>query len=74
VINAAREVLIATAGAAKAQTLARVIGGPLDPVAYPVQGVRPASGRLTWLVDRAAAGQLTFPERAAGAGPGASGS
>jgi 6-phosphogluconolactonase len=58
VINAGREVVIATEGAAKAQTLARVIDGPYDPVTSPIQSVRPASGRLTWLVDRAAAALL----------------
>jgi 6-phosphogluconolactonase len=58
VINAGREVIIATAGTAKAQTLSRVIDGPYDPVAYPIQCVRPASERLTWLVDRAAAAEL----------------
>ena len=58
VINAGREVIVATAGAAKAQTLARVIDGMCDPVSYPIQSVRPGSGRLTWLVDRAAAALL----------------
>ncbi|HEY0798104.1 MAG TPA: 6-phosphogluconolactonase [Candidatus Baltobacteraceae bacterium] len=57
-INAAREVAIATTGAAKAQTVAAVLNGPYEPQTYPVQIINPASGRLTWLLDRAAASQL----------------
>jgi 6-phosphogluconolactonase len=55
VINAARKVVISVTGKEKADILARVLNGPHDPTAYPVQIVRPVHGRLTWLVDRAAA-------------------
>ncbi len=58
VINLARTVAFAVEGVAKAQILARVYQGPLDPVAYPAQIVHPDSGRLIWMVDELAAGML----------------
>jgi hypothetical protein len=33
-----------------------VLEGPQDPRRLPVQLIRPAEGKLTWLVDAAAAG------------------
>ncbi|MBC5829894.1 MAG: 6-phosphogluconolactonase [Candidatus Eremiobacteraeota bacterium] len=57
-INAARHVVIATAGEEKAQALAAALHGAYDPNTYPVQLIQPVDGRLTWLVDRTAAGQL----------------
>jgi len=53
-INAAREVLVATAGTAKAEALAHVLDGPYDPGTYPAQVLDPADGHLMWYVDRAA--------------------
>jgi len=58
VINNARHVAIATEGAEKAAALAAALNGPYDPNTYPVQIIKPKDGRLTWLVDRAAASQL----------------
>jgi 6-phosphogluconolactonase len=58
VINAAHRVLFAVEGASKARALAAVYDGPIDPVTYPAQIVRPASGSLTWLVDESAASLL----------------
>jgi len=55
-INRCREVIIVVAGAGKAKTLAAVLEGPKDPRKYPVQLIEPISGKLTWLVDAAAAG------------------
>jgi len=55
VINHARSVFFLIAGADKAETLARVLEGPLDPEALPSQAVVPANGSLTWLVDKEAA-------------------
>jgi len=56
-INAAAEVLFLVAGADKAAAL----GAVLDPAPaadpLPARLVRPAQGRVTWLVDRAAAGR-----------------
>lgn len=58
VINNAHQVVIATEGTEKAKALAAVREGPYDPVRHPIQIVDPRSGRLTWLVDRAAASLL----------------
>jgi 6-phosphogluconolactonase len=58
VINLARTVVFAVAGTAKAQILAAVYEGPVDPVKYPAQIVQPVSGRLLWYVDELAAGML----------------
>ncbi len=55
-INAARRVLILVSGAEKAATLRAVRQEPPDPNRYPVQGVNPVRGNLTWLVDAAAGG------------------
>jgi len=57
-INNARAVLIATAGAEKADALSDVLEGHYDPNIRPVQIVRPTSGTLQWMVDRAAASGL----------------
>ncbi len=58
VINAAACVAFAVEGAQKAPALAAVYEGADDPAAYPAQIVAPASGRLVWIVDEAAAGLL----------------
>ncbi len=55
VLNQARWVVFMVAGANKAAILREVQKGPLDPRRWPAQGIRPAAGRLLWLVDRAAA-------------------
>ena len=55
----ARAVLFLVSGAAKADTLREVLEGPYDPARVPSQVVRPVDGRLTWLVDAAAAAKLT---------------
>ena len=55
-INRSREVIVLVAGASKARTLAEVLEGPRDPQRLPIQLVAPANGRLSWLVDAAAAG------------------
>ncbi|MGH7727775.1 MAG: 6-phosphogluconolactonase [Vulcanimicrobiaceae bacterium] len=58
VLNAARAVVIAAGGSEKAAVLSDVLRGPYDPVRRPIQIVAPTSGRLRWLVDRAAASAL----------------
>jgi 6-phosphogluconolactonase len=55
-INRSREVIILVAGANKSKVLAEVLEGPRDPQRLPVQLIEPASGRVTWFVDAAAAG------------------
>jgi 6-phosphogluconolactonase len=62
-INAARRVVFAVEGLAKARALAAVYDGPRDPIVYPAQLVQPSSGELTWLVDEAAASLLTSRAR-----------
>ena len=59
----ARTVVFAVEGADKAAALAAVYEGPVDPVKYPAQIVRPVSGRLIWLVDELAAGMLSGRKR-----------
>lgn len=59
-IAAAREVLVLVGGAAKADTLARVLEGPPDPETLPSQQIRVDQGSLTWLVDRAATAALSL--------------
>jgi 6-phosphogluconolactonase len=55
VLNAAAQVVFLVSGAEKAETLWRVLKGPLQPKLLPAQGVRPVSGRVSWYVDQAAA-------------------
>jgi len=57
-LNAARAVVFLVEGAEKADVLAKVVDGPRDVERFPAQGVAPAEGTLTWLVDRAAATKL----------------
>lgn len=56
VLDHAANVLFLVAGADKADTLQRVLNGPIDPEALPSQSVAPTDGSLVWLVDRAAMG------------------
>ena len=58
VINAAREVMVLATGASKAGPLARAFG-PEPDLALPSAHVRPSPGRLTLLLDAAAAADLT---------------
>jgi 6-phosphogluconolactonase len=55
-INRATDVIILVGGASKAARLQEVLEGPRDPTRLPVQLIQPTAGRLTWLVDAAAAG------------------
>jgi 6-phosphogluconolactonase len=57
-LNSAAEVMFVACGADKAEMLRNVLRGAPSGQAYPAQDVRPASGRLLWLVDEAAAGKL----------------
>ena len=56
VIGNARAVAVAAAGVEKAAALATALRPGADPRATPVAVVKAAAGRVTWLVDRAAAG------------------
>jgi 6-phosphogluconolactonase len=58
VINRGATILFLVAGTEKAVALRDVLEGPPDPERLPAQRIRPATGRLIWLVDRAAASRL----------------
>lgn len=55
VLNNAAAVIFLVAGQDKAAALQQVLRGSRHPSVYPSQLIRPTSGRLLWLVDRAAA-------------------
>lgn len=55
VFNRAACALFLVSGEEKAEALRNVLEGDLQPDRFPAQGVRPESGDLVWLVDRAAA-------------------
>ena len=57
-INAAREVQFLAAGAEKAAIVRAILRDPKNPDELPAQIVAPAGGRLVWLLDEAAAGEL----------------
>ncbi len=67
VINNAEDVSFMVKGADKAETLRRVFLGGYDPETLPSQLIRPASGKLTLLLDAEAAALLP-PAGADGAG------
>ncbi len=56
VLNMARNVTFVVSGASKALRLQQVLEGPVTPDVLPAQAIRPTHGRLTWMVDEAAAG------------------
>jgi len=58
VINAAKSVTFLAAGRDKAEALKEILEGDADPREYPAKVVRPESGDLTWMVDKAAAKHL----------------
>jgi 6-phosphogluconolactonase len=55
-INQAREILVLLAGADKAARLKEVLEGPQDPDRLPIQLIKPARGKVVWIIDVAAAG------------------
>ena len=61
VINAARRVVFVVSGAAKAGMVAEALEGLRVPDAVPAQGVSPVHGSVTWLLDEAAASELSGP-------------
>lgn len=58
VLDAAAHVIFLVGGAEKADAVQHVIEGPFDPATYPAQGVRTPEGTVTFLFDKAAAGNL----------------
>jgi len=59
VINAARRVMVLVSGAEKAGMVAEVLEGFRLPKAVPAQAVAPVKGQLLWLLDEAAAAELS---------------
>jgi len=59
VLNAARCVAFLVSGVDKAEALKSVLEGNAPGEQYPSKLVRPASGKLIWFLDRAAASQLS---------------
>jgi 6-phosphogluconolactonase len=59
VINTSAEVVFVIAGQDKAAVLAEVLNGPRDPERLPSQLIRPANGKLLFLLDEAAAANLS---------------
>ncbi len=59
VLNLAREAMFLVAGEAKASMLRQVLEGPYAPAERPAQIVRPTPGEVIWLVDAAAAEELS---------------
>ena len=58
ILNQGRDIRLLVTGADKAETLKAVLEGPADPERLPVQLMASTSGRLRWLLDRAAAADL----------------
>jgi 6-phosphogluconolactonase len=58
VLNKASGVIFLVSGADKAETLHEILQGSHRPDRFPSQAIRPESGHLVWMVDRAAAGRL----------------
>ena len=61
VLNAAAEILFLVSGTEKAGVLSRVLDGPRVPRELPAQLIEPVHGRVHWMIDRAAAMELTGP-------------
>lgn len=59
VINTAREVIFFVAGLEKAATLKAVLEGQYQPDRLPAQIIRLAQGKVTWMIDQAAASSLS---------------
>ncbi len=68
VINQGRTVAFLIEGAGKADVLKEVFLGAYQPETYPSQLIRPASGRLTLLLDEASSAKLGVDAKAAGTG------
>jgi 6-phosphogluconolactonase len=59
VINSARRVMVLASGAEKAGMVAEVFEGFRLPKAVPAQAIAPVKGQLLWLLDEAAAAELS---------------
>jgi 6-phosphogluconolactonase len=57
-LNQSAQTVFLVAGESKAEAVAAVLHGPWQPEKWPAQRIRPFSGRLRWLLDKAAAGRI----------------
>lgn len=57
-INAARQIVFLSLGEDKASVVRDVVTGVFDPERLPAQLIRPAHGRLTWILDAGSAAKL----------------
>jgi len=58
VINSAERVMFLVSGEKKAAAVKNILQGPQDPEEYPGQLVKPHSGEIVWLIDKAAGSEL----------------
>jgi len=58
VFNSAHQIIFLVTGEEKAEALASTLEGEDDPARWPAQQIRSENGRVTWMVDRAAAAHL----------------
>lgn len=61
-INQSANITFLVSGENKANALMNVLEGPPKPEQYPAQLIKPVQGDLLWLVDEAAASQLTHAD------------
>jgi 6-phosphogluconolactonase len=63
-LNHAANTIFMVGGAAKAEALREVLEGEYNPDEYPAQLLRNSTGKVTWLIDTAAAAQLqgSYPQ------------
>ena len=54
-LNRSHQILVLAAGADKAERIAEVLEGPRDPQRLPIQLIDPPDGKVTWILDVAAA-------------------
>jgi 6-phosphogluconolactonase len=57
-INAARQIVFVSLGDDKATVVREVVTGPFDPERLPAQLIRPAHGKVTWILDAGSATKL----------------
>ena len=61
IINQAAQVIFLISGSEKAAILSEVLEGPYEPKRLPIQLVQLETGKILWLLDKAAAGCLKQP-------------
>jgi 6-phosphogluconolactonase len=57
-LNSSAEVIVMAMEAEKASAVREALLGEHNPILHPIQGIKPAYGRLLWVIDSAAAAEL----------------